>query len=160
MLDDLATVVHVDPSRIFATGMSNGGMMCHRLAAELADRIAAVAPVGGTLALADIKPSRPVPVMHFHGSDDRIVPVEGPNGRTPPTMKFRSVAQTIDAWRKVDGCAGEAKTIDIPDTAGDGTTVRITTYAGAKGDAEVVLVMVQRRRPHLARPRACCGDDR
>ena len=37
LLDDLATVVNIDPKRVFATGMSNGGMMCYRLAAELSD---------------------------------------------------------------------------------------------------------------------------
>ena len=42
LLDDLATVVNVDSRRVFATGMSNGGMMCYRLAAELSDRIAAI----------------------------------------------------------------------------------------------------------------------
>ena len=51
LLDDLATVVNVDPKRVYATGMSNGGMMCYRLAAELSDRIAAVAPVAGTMAI-------------------------------------------------------------------------------------------------------------
>jgi polyhydroxybutyrate depolymerase len=56
LLDDLATVVSVDPKRIYATGMSNGGMMCYRLAAELSDRIAAIAPVAGTMAVT--RPSR------------------------------------------------------------------------------------------------------
>jgi len=46
VLDDLATVVNVDPKRVYATGMSNGGMMCYRLAAELSDRIAAIARPG------------------------------------------------------------------------------------------------------------------
>ena len=50
LLDDLATVVHVDSKRVFATGMSNGAMMCYRLAAELSDRIAAIAPIAGTMA--------------------------------------------------------------------------------------------------------------
>ena len=78
LLDDLATVVNVDPKRVYATGMSNGGMMCYRLAAELSDRIAAIAPVSGTMAIDDYKPKRPVPVMHFHGTADNIVPFNGP----------------------------------------------------------------------------------
>jgi polyhydroxybutyrate depolymerase len=49
--DDLASIAAVDPKRVYATGMSNGGMMCYRLAAELADRIAAIAPVAGTMAV-------------------------------------------------------------------------------------------------------------
>ena len=48
LLDDLAGVANVDSRRVFATGMSNGGMMCYRLAAELSDRIAAIVAVAGT----------------------------------------------------------------------------------------------------------------
>jgi polyhydroxybutyrate depolymerase len=50
LLDDLAGAYRVDPRRVFATGMSNGAMMAYRLASELSERIAAVAPVAGTMA--------------------------------------------------------------------------------------------------------------
>jgi len=49
LLDDLATVATVDSKRVFATGLSNGGIMSHYVASELSDRIAAIAPVGGPL---------------------------------------------------------------------------------------------------------------
>ena len=78
LLDDLGSVAKVDPKRVYATGMSNGGMMCYRLAAELSDRIAAVAPVAGTMAIAKASPKRPVPVMHFHGTADALIPFDGP----------------------------------------------------------------------------------
>ena len=58
LLDDLGTVVNVDPKRIFATGMSNGAMMCYRLAAEMSERIAAIAPVAGTMAIDHCQPRR------------------------------------------------------------------------------------------------------
>ncbi len=64
LLDDLATVVNVDPKRVYATGVSNGGMMCYRLAAELSDRIAAIAAVAGARP-STISPKRPVPVLRF-----------------------------------------------------------------------------------------------
>jgi poly(3-hydroxybutyrate) depolymerase len=64
--------------------------VCCRLAAELSDRIAAIAPVAGTLAIADPKPTRPVPVIHFHGTADRIVPFAGPSSRTPRFLNFKS----------------------------------------------------------------------
>ena len=82
LLDDLATVVNVDPKRVFATGMSNGAMMCYRLAAELSDRIAAIAAVAGTMAIEDCRPRRPVPVLHFHGTKDGLVLFGGPDERT------------------------------------------------------------------------------
>ena len=139
LLDDLATVVNVDKKRVFATGMSNGGMMTHRVAAELADRFAAVAPVAGTLALASIHPSRPVPIMMFHGSADGIVPVAGPAGRVPDTMRFTSVANTVNTWRAVNGCDAHGHTTHIADIAHDGTTVDTTVYTG---NADVVLVEI------------------
>lgn len=142
LLDDLAIVMNVDPQRIFATGLSNGGMMCHRLAAELSGRIAAIAPVGGTLALPEVHPTRPVPVIHFHGTADAIVPMGGPAGRTPATMKFRSVAETIQTWVKANGCPDRPSTTEYADVADDGTTVIRKAYGPGKGGAEVVLVEV------------------
>jgi polyhydroxybutyrate depolymerase len=49
LLDDLAESANIDPRRVFATGMSNGGIMSYLLASELSDRIAAIAPVGGPM---------------------------------------------------------------------------------------------------------------
>ena len=109
LLDDLAKVVNVDPKRIYATGMSNGGMMCYRLAAELSNRIAAIAPVSGTMAVEKCHPRRPVPVMHFHGTDDKLVPFEGPDQRTAKVLAFKSVEETIRTWAKIDGCPSEAE---------------------------------------------------
>jgi polyhydroxybutyrate depolymerase len=143
VLDDVATVVNVDRKRVFATGMSNGGMMAHRAAAEMSDRFAAVAAVAGTLAVPDPRPSRPVPVLMFHGTADGIVPWAGPGPWSPPTMRFRSVDDTVKAWRAIDGCAaGDGTTVRTPDKAGDGTTVETTTYGGGRQGSEVVLVKV------------------
>ena len=72
LLDDLAKVVNVDAKRVFATGISNGGIMCYRLASELSDRIAAIAPVSGTMGTLTCNPKRPVSVIHFHGTEDRF----------------------------------------------------------------------------------------
>ena len=142
ILDDLATIINIDKKRVFATGMSNGGMMSHRLAAELSDRIAAVAPVAGTLAVSNIKPTRPVPVMHFHGKSDAIVPYAGPKGRVPATMQFIGVDETIATWVKVNGCPPEPKVTQIPDKAGDGMPGTVKAYGPGKDGAEVVLVVI------------------
>src|SRR5262245_6511551 len=98
LVDDLADVINVDSSRVYATGLSNGGMMCYRLAAELSDRIAAIAPISGTLALETPAPKRPVPVIHFHGTGDRLVPYDGPDGSDPRSVTIKSVADTMRAW--------------------------------------------------------------
>src|SRR4051794_37336403 len=91
LLDGLGTLVTADAKRIYACGMSNGGMMCYRLAAELSDRIAAIAPVAGTIAIEESKPKRPVPVIHFHGSKDNMVPFEMARGKTPSFMRLKGV---------------------------------------------------------------------
>jgi polyhydroxybutyrate depolymerase len=143
LLDDLATVVDVDPKRVYATGMSNGGMMCYRLAAELSDRIAAIVPVAGTMAIEDASPNRPVPIMHFHGTADRIVPFGGPGEGTPQFLSFKSVEETINIWAKLNRCGKEPVVEKLEDTADDGTTVTKVTYASKEGGAEVVLVEIE-----------------
>src|SRR5208282_479924 len=123
LLDDLSKVVNVDPKRIYATGMSNGGMMCYRLAAEMSNRIAAIAPVSGTVAVEKCNPERPVPVMHFHGTDDKLVPFNGPSQRTAKVLAFKSVEETIRTWVKIDGCPTKPKTSKLPHKEDDATTV-------------------------------------
>src|SRR5690606_37396672 len=94
LLDDVAAMVNIDEKRVFAAGMSNGGMMCYRLAAELSDRIAAIAPVAGAMGIENVRPSRHVPVIHFHGAEDKIVPLNGPGPGTPKFVRFLSVDET------------------------------------------------------------------
>lgn len=78
----------IDTDRVFATGHSNGGMMSYRLACELSDRIAAIAPNSAYLVDKDLEaspprtlfpcaPARPVPVMHMHGDADVCAPMKG-----------------------------------------------------------------------------------
>ncbi len=142
LLDDLSTVVRVDAKRVFATGMSNGGMMCYRLAAELAGRIAAIAPVSGTMAMDVAQPSRPVPIMHFHGTADGMVSFDGPNDGTPKFISFKSVPQTIQIWTKINGCRTEPIVEDLPDRFEDGTNVTKKTFSAGAGGAEVVLIEI------------------
>ncbi len=145
VLDDLGAVRRVDPKRVFVTGMSNGAMMAYRIAAELSDRIAAVAPVAGTVACGDRRPTRPVPVLHVHGTEDEYVPFGGGRGpKSISSVPHRSVADTIAAWVSANGCRTEPAAVeDLPDRTGDGTKVTRTTYRGDAAGAEVVLVTVE-----------------
>jgi polyhydroxybutyrate depolymerase len=143
LLDDLARVVKIDRKRVYATGMSNGGMMCYRLAAELSDRIAAIAPVSGTMAVDGCRPQFPVPVIHFHGTADKLVPFEGFDRQAGGVVPFKSVDETIRTWVRIDGCPGRPKTVQIPDTAHDGSTVEEMIYGPGRNGAEVVLFKVK-----------------
>ncbi len=101
ILDKVQDRLCVDAKRVYATGMSNGGFMAHRLACEMSTRIAAVAPVAAVLGITACNPVRPVPVMHFHGTLDPIVPYLG-----SPLLGFPSAAETFDGWAKRESCTG------------------------------------------------------
>jgi polyhydroxybutyrate depolymerase len=143
LLDDLATVVNVDPRRVYATGMSNGAMMCYRLASELSDRIAAIAPVAGTMAIETCRPRRPVSVLHFHGAKDTLVLFGGPDDRIPKNLKFSSAEDSVRAWAKADGCPEMPVVAEMPNIADDGTTVQRKTYGPGRGGSEVILYTIE-----------------
>lgn len=142
LLEDLVTVVNVDPKRIYATGMSNGAMMCYRLAAERSDRIAAIAPVSGTMAVDQCRPRRPVAVIHFHGTEDEVVPFDGADERMARFVTFKSVAETVRIWARLNDCPRDATRFELPDTADDGTTVKKEVYGPGKEGVEVVLYTI------------------
>jgi polyhydroxybutyrate depolymerase len=131
LLDTLEAKLCVDTKRVFATGMSNGGFLSHRLGCELADRIAAIAPVAGVMGIPSCNPSRPVPVIEFHGTSDSIVPYDG-----DPSIDYASVADTIAGWVQRDGCQGAATTTY---SKGDATCV---TYGQCSAGAEVTLCTI------------------
>jgi len=107
-LDALEGAVCVNRSRVFVTGVSNGGGMAARLACELSDRFAGVAPVaGGYRSLPPCHPSRPLPVLEIHGTGDQVVPYGG----IAPDFAG-SVARWLTRWRRIDGCQGAAERID------------------------------------------------
>lgn len=147
LLDDLSTVVSVDADRVFATGLSNGGIMSHYLASELSDRIAAIAPVGGPLMLEKPRNIRAVPVMHFHGTKDEFAPIEGGFGKgflgRNGITAFRSVEHTMQSWVKANGCRTESETVKLPDKATDGMLVTRKTWTGGRNGSEVVLIEIQ-----------------
>lgn len=74
LIEDLAKNFPIDRKRVFATGISNGGMLSYRLACELSDKIAAIAPVAATGGITECKLKRPVPTLHFHGKKDSCIP--------------------------------------------------------------------------------------
>ncbi len=147
VLDDLAAVANLDANRVYATGLSNGGIMSHHIASELSDRIAAIAPVGGPLMVASITPGRPVPVMHFHGTTDAFAPFKGGYGKgalgRAGVTEFRSVEHAVNAWIKANGCQTEPKIEPLPDKAADGMKCTRTTWGGGKDGSEVVLIEIE-----------------
>jgi polyhydroxybutyrate depolymerase len=130
----------VDKDRVYATGMSNGGFMAHRLGCAASDIFAAIAPVAGVLGIdpATCTPPRAVPVLDFHGTADPIVPYAGGTPVSPVDLgstipiSFRSVDTTIGAWRSIDRCVGDTTKIYAQ---GDATCLE---FSGCAEGASVV----------------------
>lgn len=144
LLDDLATAANVDAKRVFATGMSNGGIMSYLLASDLSDRIAAIAPVGGPMGTESCHPKRPLSVMHFHGTNDEFAPFKGGKGtKSLSGTQFYSVEHSINAWVKANGCPQEPAVSTFPDVAKDGTKVTRRIYGPGRDGAQVVLFVIE-----------------
>ena len=132
-----------DPARVFATGMSNGGMMSHRLACEAADMFRAVAAVAGTDATASCSPSRPIAVLHIHAKDDTHVLFTGGAGadafrNTSKVMNFVSVPETISRWTQRNQCtAPPQRVLDKPGAYCEATR-------GCAGGVQVELCVTER----------------
>jgi polyhydroxybutyrate depolymerase len=134
---------HIDPSRVFVTGMSNGGMMAYRVAAEIPERVAAVAAIAGTLDVDASSIRAPVPVVHFHGTDDQYCPYEGGRGaRSLVRVGHNSVKHTIDAWVRANHADPEPIVEEIPDRSDDGTRVVKYTYKTKQDPQNVVLYKI------------------
>ncbi len=108
LLDDLAQRHPYDRTRVYATGLSNGAMMSYRLAVELSDRIAAIAPVAGSMVVQHFTPARPVPVMHIHSMDDAIALYQGGLASPFPLANSRvlhpPVEERLGEWARANGC--------------------------------------------------------
>jgi polyhydroxybutyrate depolymerase len=134
LLDRLAARYRIDRKRIFATGMSNGGLFSYALACALPGRIAVAAPVAGTLVSA-CATSSPVAILHVHGLADTRIPFAGGYGTGRAGVEWPPVQAGIDRWRTLDACSATAKTT----VAGAVTT---TSWAPCRGGTEVRLVTI------------------
>lgn len=114
LIIDLQRRYEIDPARIFAAGFSIGGSLVYELACLLADRIAAVAVVGGAMTTAYCNPARAVSLIHIHGTKDRRVPLEGGRGpATRRTNEWSPVRGGIDRWRELNGCADQPQVVRL-----------------------------------------------
>ncbi len=139
LLARLANEVRYDRHRVYATGLSNGGMMAYRLACEMTDQLAAIAPVAGALNVAECRPTVPMPVMIFHGTADQHVLYEGGQPRRQADWSHprtdRSVEQARDFWVTYNRCTTPPKTTTV------GHVVR-QAYTDCAADSEVEVVTI------------------
>jgi polyhydroxybutyrate depolymerase len=102
VIEDVAGIVKIDRSRIYASGFSGGARMSSRLACELSDVLAAAAPVAGIQYPDDCTLSRPVPILTFHGKADASNHYELRKDSRP--YWHMGVETAIDKWRQADDC--------------------------------------------------------
>ena len=125
-----------NPKRVYATGISNGGMMAYRLACEASDVFAAIAPVSAVQEVASCKPTQPLSVFHIHGAKDENVPLDGGVGKKAIEKEDRRPVQdSIDFWVKRDGCSVTVHSQE-PD-------VLMSDYGGCEAGTEVSYFVIQ-----------------
>jgi polyhydroxybutyrate depolymerase len=144
VLDDVESVLKVNKKRIYTVGLSNGGMMTYRVAAEMSDRIAAVGAVAGTMPVGKYEPKRPISVVHFHGTKDDLVPFDGPDKKKDVLgiLKFRSVDDTVMTCVKANGCTELPRETLIRMKADKIRVIR-KEYDKGKDGSEVILYVVE-----------------
>lgn len=142
LVDTVADRLPVDRDRVYATGISNGGMLAYRLACDT-NLFAAIGPVAATQ-LGPCPSPAPTSVIHIHGTADRTVPYaggpgrrdNGGTGRNPVRMDGPATPELLARWRTIGGCDAPVTTTSGPVTTSaagcpDGRAVELITVADA-----------------------------
>jgi len=139
LIDEIARIYNVDTNRIYSTGFSNGGYMSYLVACQLGDRIAAVAPVSGSMTpemAAACNPARPLAILHIHGLDDGIVPFGGDVVSLP-------VEDVLEYWIAVNGNDPTPVVEQYPDLdPSDGSTVEGLLYGAGPTGVTIELLKI------------------
>lgn len=149
LIDHLGADYTLDYGRVYATGISNGGMMSYRLACELDERIVGIAAVAATMPLSYVEtcqPGYPLPVMIINGTEDPLVPYEGGEigfGRFSRD-EVLSTDETVNFWLTNNVCAAEpTSTIVYDDRPLDNTRARHLVYAACTDGMAVELYSIE-----------------
>lgn len=135
LVADIERYERIDPRRVYATGESMGGIFVYRLACEMSNTFAAIAPVAATMVEPDCHPRSPVAVLHIHGTDDQNIPLDGGAGTmTAVGRSWPSAMRAIALWAHFDRCGR-------PDISfKDGPETTCTEYGHCRANVEYCLV--------------------
>jgi polyhydroxybutyrate depolymerase len=143
MLDQMALKFSLDQARIYATGLSEGGLMAMKAGCSMADRIAAIAPVGAAMPKTMIcLPSRPLPVVMINGTSDPVVPYGGGTEHNLH-LPVISVEDSAKAWAKMAHCGEKPTQSKLPSHEKGGMETKVETYDGCQQGAQVVSYSVK-----------------
>jgi polyhydroxybutyrate depolymerase len=136
LIDSLSVDYAIDQSRVYSTGMSNGGFMSFHLACNLSNRIAAIGSVTGSMVpftMANCNATHPTPVLQIHGTADATVPYNGASGWTA------SIPSVMTHWANYNNCTSSPTTTAVPNTSTtDGSTVEKIVYTNGDNCTEAV----------------------
>jgi polyhydroxybutyrate depolymerase len=133
MIRQISAALPIDAARVYATGISNGGLMTFALACN-SSIFAAIGPVAATQLDTCIAP-HPTSVIQIHGTADRLVPYHG--GRGASTVNGPPIPDVNAFWRKVDQCGPPDVTVKAPVTTStaacaDHRSVELITIEGGR----------------------------
>ena len=143
LVEHLAAKHSIDPLRVYATGMSNGGDMSYLLACKAADVFRAIAPVAGTMMVAtmdDCTPSAPMPVFAINGTADNITRYAGDYDDADGWGAYHSVDQIINLW--AGHATAKAQTSTTLNYADD-FSISVDRYTAETGTTEIILYRVE-----------------
>lgn len=147
LIEYLLSEYPLDPNRVFATGISNGGLMAFRLGCSLSDKIRAIAPVTASLPSAILPRCRSesaVSLAVFNGTEDPLVPYNG--GQITVFRRQRGEAlstdDTIRIWQNKNRCSSKARVTEFPDLTADGTHVTKFEYTQCAAESKVALYRI------------------
>ena len=148
LIDHLITTQGVDPNRVYATGISNGGFMSFRLACELSDRIAGVAPVTATLSedlISFCQPAHPIKLLLINGTADPLVTYDGGSVTLPNDVSrghVQSTADTMRFWAEHNQCDGGPIITDLPNRNRlDRTQANSTQYTNCQQPVQLISIV-------------------
>ena len=136
VIDLVSEKIAIDETRIYSSGMSNGGFMSYHLACKLSSKIAAVASVTGSMSpetLSECKPSHPTPILQIHGLQDYTVPYSG-------LSYMESIPTVIDYWTEFNSCDSDPERV-ILDNFDAGYVINIDEYKDCSNDVNVKLIL-------------------
>ncbi|TCP63420.1 polyhydroxybutyrate depolymerase [Rhodovulum bhavnagarense] len=136
MLRDAASVAPIDPSRVYAAGLSKGGMLAYHAACNLPGTFTAIAAVASTLSAADCPNPQGVSLLHIHGTDDKNVPFSGGSGEmSAKGANWPPASLGIERFSAANQCAPQAQVM----RPAQDTTCQVTSCAGGE-KVELCLV--------------------
>lgn len=142
-IDQLITYIintyNADASRVYVTGMSNGGFMTSRLACELNNHIAAIAVVAASMDEdMGYQPSKPIPAMYIQGTKDPLVPFAGGQMKKGAGGTIYGHEEVLKKWATVDNCNSEPIITNLPIKVNDGTNVVKEEYINPTNNLKVI----------------------